>query len=121
MAPPRKAPTDRLRPVGTPEPDSFVEIVSGSVQHTEATLFAIDGERYTLTVPVAAGFTLKAMDLMAEQGETVAMMWLLRELIGQEGYDALKDHPDVTQEHLAGILDRLQKLAMGGLEDLGKS
>lgn len=121
MAPPRKPaqPQDRLRPVPT-EPASFVEITSGAVPHTEETLFAIDGTHYTISVPVAAGVTLQAMEKMGEVGENAAMMWLLKELIGAQGYRALSTHPDVTSEHLVGILERLSDLALGDMEALGK-
>lgn len=124
MAPPRKAVADHLPPRAQnhrgPEPASFVEITSGSVPRTEETLFAIDGQHYTIAVPVAAGMTLQALDKMLEVGESGAMMWLLRELIGKVAYEALSTHPDVTTEHLVGILERLQTLAMGDLEALGK-
>jgi hypothetical protein len=117
---PRKAPMDRLKPAAAaapPEPSSFVEIVSGGVERTEETLFAIDGVRFNITVPVQAGLTLQAIDKMTEVGESGAMMWLLRQLIGAHAYTALSTHPDVTAEHLVIILARLQEITMGELED----
>jgi len=124
VAAPRKAPADHLAKAmyaaPAPEPTSFVEIRTGSVEHTDVTLFAIDGHHYTLSTPVPAGFTLRALEMMAELGEAAAMMWLLKELIGKAGFEALSNHPDVTTEHLKAILDRLQDLTIGAMEDTGK-
>lgn len=122
MAPAPRKPADRLPGrASTPAPTSFVDITTGEDAQTSETLFAIDGVRYDILVPVPAGYTLRAMDKMAEVGETAAMMWLLEEMIGAEGYDALKTNPAVTHVHLARILERLQELTMGEMEALGKS
>lgn len=122
VAAPRKAPADRLPGrASKPAPTSFVDIVTSDAEPEYETLFAIDGVKYDITLPVPAGYTLKAMDKMAEVGETSAMMWLLAELIGPEGYEALKENPAVTHVHLAAILTRLQELTMGEMEDLGKA
>lgn len=124
MAPARKAPVDHLAKTmydrTAPDPESFVEIKSGSVAHTEVTLFVIDDVHYTISCPVPAGYTLRALEQMAELGEAAAMMWLLKELIGARGFRVLSEHPDVTVEHLKGILDRLQNLTIGEMEDAGK-
>jgi hypothetical protein len=126
VAAPRKAPADHLAKTmyqAKPEPvdpESFVEIKSGSIARSETTLFAIDGHHYTISTPVPAGFTLRALEMMAEESEAAAMMWLLKELIGKVAFDALANHPDVTTEHLKAILDRLQVLTIGAMEDAGK-
>lgn len=126
MAPPRKAPADHLaKTMYQPEyeaadPESFVEIKTGSIDHSETTLFAIDGHHYTISTPVPAGFTLRALEMMAKESEAAAMMWLLKELIGKAAFEALANHPDVTTEHLKAILDRLQVLTIGAMEDAGK-
>lgn len=73
-------------------------------------------KEYTMPARPNGGFALKYLKLARRQGAEFALSWLLETAIGAEAYDDLSDEPDLTQDDLKTIAERVQKIALGGLE-----
>ena len=90
------------------DPDAEVKMVK---------LFEIDGIDYLVPAEPDAGLALDVIDDTAQYGEVVANMRMLRRVIGDEGYQALKDCGALKGRHLAALSDAVTKLVLGSLED----
>lgn len=86
-----------------------------------------DDEVVTYTMPSKpnAGLALAYLKLARRANADVAMSWLIETAVGEEGYDALADDlagvesGDEAQRILTGITERIQRVAMGGLDPKG--
>lgn len=83
-------------------------------------LFSIDGVEYTMPREVSASLTLEAMERFETLGEIRATRWLMVELLGQEGYDALRRCKEVTVRQFLQIQEVLRDRALGTQEGSGK-
>lgn len=92
-------PTDES---GNPIPDAEPELIT-----------------YTMPAKPNPGLALKYLKKARTMGE-LAMSWLIEEAIGEEGYDALSNELiNYTGDPVAllrGIVEKIQTVAMGGLE-----
>jgi len=87
---------------GAPIPDAEPELVE-----------------YTMPKKPNPGLALRFLKMAREQGE-LATAWLIESAIGEDGYNALADElinydGDATAL-LRGIVEKIQRVAMGGLE-----
>ena len=76
-------------------------------------LFSIDGTDYTMPAEVAGYVSLEATDLWATQGEAAATRWLMIEMIGEDGYAALRQCKTITKAQMRHVQEILVKHAMG--------
>ena len=80
-----------------------------------------ESELVTFTMPAKPnpGLALKFLKMARDNGE-LATVWLIEQAIGADGYDALADelinYDGDPVALLQGIAQRIQKVAMGGLE-----
>jgi len=79
-------------------------------------LFSIDGVSYTIPNKARVNVGLKYMKLMREQSPTAADAWLLEELVGKEGFEALTGYDDLSAEILEQIVAAAAKVVLGELE-----
>jgi hypothetical protein len=74
---------------------------------------------YTMPAKPNPGLALKFLKMARESGE-LASSWLIEEAIGSEGYDDLAEelinYDGDAAELLGQIVQKIQKVAMGGLE-----
>ncbi len=74
---------------------------------------------YTMPAKPNPGLALKFLKMARTEGET-ASVWLIESAIGAEGYDALADelinYEGDPVALLQRIVEKIQKVAMGGLE-----
>lgn len=76
---------------------------------------------YTMPSKPNAGLGLDYLKRARQQAD-VAMSWLIEVAIGSDGYDALTtelsgvDNADEAQRILQGVVERIQRVALGGLE-----
>jgi len=76
---------------------------------------------YTMPAKPNAGLALRYLK-MARQNADFAFSWLLETALGEEGYDALTeeletiDDPAEAQKVMQGVTERIQRVALGGLE-----
>lgn len=77
---------------------------------------------YTMPAKPNAGLSLKYLKMARQTNADVAMSWLIETAVGSEGYDALADElagyddPDEAIKVMQGITERIQRVAMGGLD-----
>lgn len=83
-------------------------------------LFYVGEKEYTIPVDVPGSLTLKALDMTATEGEVIATRWVMRQVLGDDGYKALLTHPDITKRELAAITKVVRELVFGEAEEEGK-
>lgn len=75
---------------------------------------------YTMPKKPNPGLALKFLKMARDQGE-VASVWLIEQAIGSDGYDALADelvsYDGDGQALLRGVVEKIQRVAMGGLDN----
>lgn len=123
MAAPR-APQDHKTKAAPAEPRaqaSLVELVSEEIDGTELDaipLFSIDGETYSMPATVSAATSLKALDIARRQGQAESISWVLEEVIGSEGYNALMNFKSLKPSQLQAIITVVTGHVMGSMEEL---
>lgn len=84
-------------------------------------LFYVDEEEYSIPKRVGRNHGLRYLRTMRRQGEAIAAQELLEILIGEDGYEALMECEDLTDEDLDKIMTRLRDMALGEVEEKGKA
>ncbi len=76
-------------------------------------LFEIDDDVYQMPAKPSGGVALGYLDISVESGPEKATKWLIEEAIGEDGYQALMDHPDLEPETLEKIIDAIKDHYLG--------
>lgn len=117
---PAQKPQRQLRPEPAAEPDGLdfepPRLTSSSEPARRVALFYINDTEYTVTTRPGVNVGLKYLHLNRTQGEAIAFDYLLEKLLGAEGYQALMDYDDLTQEQFQQICEVAAKLTLGALE-----
>lgn len=79
-------------------------------------LFSIDGREYDIPAKPRANIALKYLWEVKQRGQEVAAATLLEELIGAEGFQALMEYDDLTQDQLKTVMEAAQKVVLGNAE-----
>ena len=111
-----KAPVKRAALNGHSSGTSYavIELSSGDVVSEERIpLFSIDGTQYTMPAEVAGYVSLQATDLWATEGEAAASRWLMLELLGEDGYLALRTCKTISKAQMRQVQEILVRHAMG--------
>lgn len=77
-------------------------------------LFELDGKVYSIPAEPRAGISLKYLKISTEQGQDPAAYYLLTEMLGQEVFDTLSEHPTLTQPQFEEIFARIENRVLGG-------
>lgn len=80
-------------------------------------LFSIDGQSYYIPKKIKANLQLKYLKVLREEGELPATYVLLEGVLTPEGYQALMDYDDLSEDDLDNIMEIAQKIALGDLEE----
>lgn len=80
-------------------------------------LFAVNGTTYQISTKPKINTALKYMHLARTQGSDVAVGYMLETLIGADGYQALMEFDDLTQDDLETIIAAASKIMAGAVED----
>jgi hypothetical protein len=67
------------------------------------TLFSIDNDEYTIPLAVSTNVLLEYVHRSATEGIDAAVDYAVTELLGEEGYAALRAYPKLEQEHWVWI------------------
>lgn len=94
-----------------------IELKSSDEAVEQVELFSIDGVSYTIPNKVRANITLKMMRMIRTDGEMAASAWLVEELVGEEGFNALCDYDDLTDEQFEQVLKAARLIALGETEE----
>ena len=76
-------------------------------------LFSIDGTEYTMPAEVAGNVGLQVTDIWATDGEAAGTKWLMIELLGEDGYQALRDCKTITKAQMRQVIQIMVKHALG--------
>ena len=79
-------------------------------------LFSIDGVSYTIPNKARVNVGLRYMKIMRDESAEAAQAWLLEEMVGTEGFEALMGYDDLTPEILEQIVSAAAKVVLGELE-----
>lgn len=83
-------------------------------------IFTIGDQEYTVPVKVPPAVGLKLTDRVAVMGEAEAMRWIMVEMLGPEGWKALRDCADLEPEDLTAIQEVIRRKVFGDTESEGK-
>lgn len=76
---------------------------------------------YYMPGRIPAGLALQALDQMQGMGEAAGAAWLLREVLGDDAYEALSEDPDLEPDQLKQITAMVTQHVLGQMEPSGKS
>lgn len=79
-------------------------------------LFEVDGTMYSVPRKPSASIGLQYLDAAETLGPQAANLFVLREMLGDDGYNALSTCKALTDEHLAWLVDTIQGLVLGTIE-----
>lgn len=101
----RSAPFEPLRLSSTPsEPPQMVD------------LFEVDGVMYQVPRKPSASISLQYLDVIEKYGESAANLYILREMLGPDGYKALSTCKTLDSGHLEWLVETIQGLVLGTVE-----
>ena len=84
--------------------------------------FYLDDREFTIPKRIAPALTLRFFDEAAKNGEAGALMFIMRELLGDEAVDLLQESESMTDEDMATIMAYLsKKLLAAQRKQLGNS
>lgn len=81
-------------------------------------LFYIDETPYTVPKTIPANLGLRFLQVAAHRGPGVAQIFLLEEMLGEEGLDALKACDGMTSEQFQALRDKFDALFVGQVDEL---
>lgn len=107
--------------------DEFVPIVLKSTKTDQGEtlevemepVFELDGDLYQIPKKPSAGIALGYLEKQSTLGADAAVYWMMVEMLGEEGYAALRDHPDLEREQMDTIIGHIEKKVLGAVP--GKS
>ncbi|QEQ93599.1 tail assembly chaperone [Streptomyces phage Zuko] len=101
----------------------FVPIVLKSTKTEDGTavevemepVFELDGDLYQIPAKPSAGLALGYLEKQSTLGADAAVYWMMVEMLGAEGFEALRDHPDLEREQMDAIISHIEKKVLGAV------
>lgn len=95
----------------------------GKTKHVEKRepLFELDGKVYTVLVNPSPNVGLTVMEMQTEKGVEAASIYMLKAMLGEDGFTALKNSPDVTTEEYEEVVKYISERVMGAQENAVKN
>ena len=78
--------------------------------------FSINGVTYSILTRPKVNAGLKYVHLARTRGSEIAIDFMLETLLGKEGYQALIDFDDLTEDDLKAVIDAASKIMAGAVE-----
>lgn len=101
-------------------PDDAPQIVSlKSVPdraETRILAFEIDDAQYSIPASVPTNKALRYAHISRTQGTEAGIDFMLETLLGVEGYEALMNFDDLTEENLLDVIRKCQEVMTGAIE-----
>jgi hypothetical protein len=79
-------------------------------------LFSIDDVAYHIPAVPRLNISLKYLRIARNEGETMAVAYLLEALLGKDGWEALTEYDDLKPEEFQQIVSAAQKIAVATVE-----
>lgn len=83
----------------------------------EIPIFTIKGKTYSIPKKARVNVALGYLRDVRKHGAEFAAGKLMEAMLGEEAYDALVEYDDLTPEDLAKVMEAVQQVAMGELEE----
>lgn len=78
--------------------------------------FSINGKVYTILTKPKTNAGLRYIHLARTKGAEQAVDYMLETLLGTEGYEALMDFDDLTEEDLTAVINAAARIMTGAVE-----
>lgn len=82
-------------------------------------IFSIGETDYYMPGEVPASLALQVLEVTELDGQQAAVSYALRTVLGDDGFDALKNHPTLKRKELSAVMDIVMARVMGALDDEG--
>lgn len=79
-------------------------------------LFSIDGKPYSIPTSVRPNQALRYLNIGRTKGLEAQVDYMLGVLLGADGYEALMEFDDLTEEDLLAVVRACQKVMTGAVE-----
>jgi hypothetical protein len=86
------------------------------VEGKRVPLFYIDDQAYTVPAKPHPTLGLRYLHILKTEGQGQATYFLMNEMLGKEGYVALMEYDELTEEEYDQVLDKATKMIMGPKE-----
>lgn len=83
-------------------------------------LFEIDGQMYQVWTNPSPTIGLRFLKIARTQGELAAGQYLIEALIGEDGYDALSNYEQLTDDQIEFVMKVCRRYALGETEGPGR-
>lgn len=105
------------RPEEPPQIIDFTVDENFEEEQKYETLFTVNGKAYDLWVNAPASVGLRYLKMVRKEGGESAAVWILEQMIGEDGYDALMGIPNLKDKDLQRIMKIVKEYAMANEED----
>lgn len=78
--------------------------------------FSINGKTYSILTRPKVNAGLKYVHLARTRGSEIAIDFMLETLLGVDGYQALQDFDDLTEDDLKAVIDAASRIMAGAVE-----
>lgn len=104
-----------------PEAPEVLKLESTGVVEEEkfVPVFTIDDEEYLLWINPPATVGLRYLKEIKLRGPDAAAVWLLEQMIGEDGYDALMNFKELKPGNIDRVLEICKEYSMGEGGNLG--
>lgn len=103
-----------LKEAGVPKIVSLVSSPETKVVRVPA--FRVNGVTYSIAVKPRVNAGLEYVHLARTRGSEIAIDYMLETLLGKDGYQALREFDDLTEEDLKAVVDAASRIMAGPLE-----
>lgn len=99
------------------EPSGVIRLKSKpKARQKRIVLFYIDDRPYTVPAKPGAEVSLQILDAMERLGQEGGIAFMLKKLLGVEGYNALMNYEDLDPEDLQKVIVKANEIVNGQLE-----
>lgn len=75
---------------------------------------------YTIPKRISGATALRALEVFARQGEGSTILWLAEHALGDEGFNAVLDSPQLELSQARSLLTLIGEQYIGQVKELGK-
>jgi hypothetical protein len=99
------------------EPSSIIRLKSKpKTRQKRVVLFYIDEVAYSVPAKPGAEVSLQILDAMERLGQEGGIAFMLKRMLGEEGYQALMTYDDLDTDDLQQIIVKANAIVNGALE-----
>lgn len=99
------------------EPSSIIRLkTKPKTRQKRVVLFYIDDRPYSVPAKPGAEVSLQILDAMERLGQEAGIAFMLKKLLGVEGYNALMNYEDLDADDLQQVIVKANEVINGQLE-----